>query len=142
MVRYPVAPRYAKMLTLARHYDCQSHVVAIVAALTVKVLCNRDGGNVSDTHASQYLIHPLPQNVFQFSEHFDDEDDEDDDGDESGSDKMRQRKRVRQQAVEQWRIEGLAVSRSTFPDILTLFHTLTLIHTNMHTYTHIHTVWR
>jgi ATP-dependent RNA helicase DHX37/DHR1 len=38
MVKYPVAPRYAKMLCLARHYDCMPYVVAIVAALTVKEL--------------------------------------------------------------------------------------------------------
>ena len=38
MVKYPVAPRYAKMLCLARHYDCMPYVIAIVAALTVKEL--------------------------------------------------------------------------------------------------------
>ena len=38
MVKFPVAPRYAKMLCLARHYDCMPYVVAIVAALTVKEL--------------------------------------------------------------------------------------------------------
>lgn len=36
MAQYPVAPRYAKMLCLARHYDCLPFIIAIVSALTVK----------------------------------------------------------------------------------------------------------
>eukprot|EP00039_Didymoeca_costata_P000667 m.46738 g.46738 ORF g.46738 m.46738 type:complete len:1156 (+) comp10401_c0_seq1:96-3563(+) len=35
MSQFPVAPRYSKMLCVARHYDCFAHVVAIVAAITV-----------------------------------------------------------------------------------------------------------
>ena len=40
--KYPVSPRFSKMLCLARHYDCLQHVVAIVSALTVKELFARD----------------------------------------------------------------------------------------------------
>lgn len=35
--RYPVSPRYAKMMALAKHYDCLPHITTIVSALTVKV---------------------------------------------------------------------------------------------------------
>ena len=35
--RFPVAPRYAKMLCLAKKHNCLPYVVALVAALTVKV---------------------------------------------------------------------------------------------------------
>ena len=38
MARYPVDPRYAKMLSLSRHYNCHPFVVAIIAALSVKDL--------------------------------------------------------------------------------------------------------
>ncbi|EDQ89830.1 uncharacterized protein MONBRDRAFT_18918 [Monosiga brevicollis MX1] len=37
MAQLPVAPRFAKMLTLARHYKCFDYIAAVVACLTVKV---------------------------------------------------------------------------------------------------------
>lgn len=42
MAQYPVAPRYAKMLCLAKHYDCRDYVIAIVAALTVRDIFVQD----------------------------------------------------------------------------------------------------
>ncbi len=42
MAKYPVAPRYAKMLCLAKHYDCRDYVISIVAALTVRDIFVQD----------------------------------------------------------------------------------------------------
>eukprot|EP00051_Salpingoeca_urceolata_P018634 m.263631 g.263631 ORF g.263631 m.263631 type:complete len:267 (-) comp19242_c1_seq3:58-858(-) len=49
MAKFPVSPRYAKMLTLARHYDCFDHVVAIVAALTVRDVFESSRGEAEDS---------------------------------------------------------------------------------------------
>ena len=35
--RFPISPRYAKMLSLAQHYDVLAYVASIVAALSVRV---------------------------------------------------------------------------------------------------------
>lgn len=37
MVQFPVAPRYAKMLSLGRQHGCLPYIIAIVATLSVKV---------------------------------------------------------------------------------------------------------
>eukprot|EP00040_Diaphanoeca_grandis_P032054 m.193215 g.193215 ORF g.193215 m.193215 type:complete len:1171 (+) comp32496_c0_seq1:126-3638(+) len=42
MSRFPVSPRYGKMLCLAKHYNCLQHVIAIVGALTAKDIFARD----------------------------------------------------------------------------------------------------
>eukprot|EP01147_Barroeca_monosierra_P000302 gene302-3672_t len=67
MSRYPVAPRYAKMLALAKHYNCQNETAAIVAALTVKSLLHSedfekkvtetDGENLAETFADPKVSH-------------------------------------------------------------------------------------
>ena len=37
MAQFPIAPRYAKMLALGRQHGCLPFVIAIVAALSVRV---------------------------------------------------------------------------------------------------------
>ena len=37
MAKIPVAPRYAKMISLAHQENCMQYIITIVAALTVKV---------------------------------------------------------------------------------------------------------
>ena len=39
MVQFPVAPRFAKMLSLGRQHGCLPYIIAIVATLSVKVYC-------------------------------------------------------------------------------------------------------
>ena len=39
MVQFPVAPRFAKMLSLGRQHGCLPYIIAIVATLSVKVCC-------------------------------------------------------------------------------------------------------
>lgn len=37
MARFPVAPRYAKMLAMGKQHGCLPYIITIVAALSVKV---------------------------------------------------------------------------------------------------------
>lgn len=36
MASFPVAPRYAKMLSLGRQQECLPYIIAVVAAMTVR----------------------------------------------------------------------------------------------------------
>ena len=37
MSRFPVSPRYGKMLAVGHQYNCLPHIISLVAALSVKV---------------------------------------------------------------------------------------------------------
>ena len=43
MARFPVAPRYAKMLCLSQQHGCLPYMVALVSALSVKVRVGEKG---------------------------------------------------------------------------------------------------
>lgn len=43
MARFPVAPRYAKMLALGKQHGCLPYIIALVSALSVKELFVEEG---------------------------------------------------------------------------------------------------
>eukprot|EP00050_Salpingoeca_kvevrii_P021732 m.114735 g.114735 ORF g.114735 m.114735 type:complete len:1207 (-) comp9458_c0_seq1:121-3741(-) len=83
MARFPVAPRYAKMLALAAHYDCSPHIQAIVAALTVKNLFNQT--NIDDL-----------------------DDDEEDDDMSGKTSAAKERRSALHRALQQWKLAGIS----------------------------------
>ena len=66
MARFPVAPRYSKMLTVAYEQDVLKYVIAIVAALSVQELFDTsympkedNDENVCFERFSSYYFYPI-----------------------------------------------------------------------------------
>ena len=120
--RLAVAPRYAKMLALARHYDTFDLVLAVVACLTVKVRAEPSVPLLSP--ATKHVLQPVPlhappsQNVFRHNSSVEDDitkEDESDseneaDEEESAQDKA-EKLRAKRQKESTWKLAALEVRR-------------------------------